>query len=214
MSGYLYPYRSEKTAEYEWSYTYDKILVEHIIMNSDGPVGTVVRLPAVYGPGDYRLYEFVQRMLDRRPAILLDEHFAHLKWTHAYVDHVAHAIALAVINPVAAGRIYNVGASKTLSMLEIAQLIKNLTGWYGEIVSVKREHLSQEMIRIPGTIGQHLLADDTLIRKELGFAESIELQECLLRMIEWQRNHAPHDAAKRVNYPQEDELLRQLFKNS
>ena len=37
--------------------------------------GTVLRLPFVYGTGDYqhRIFEFLERMDDKRPAILLDQ---------------------------------------------------------------------------------------------------------------------------------------------
>jgi nucleoside-diphosphate-sugar epimerase len=44
-------------------------------MGTAGLPGTVLRLPTVYGPGDYqhRLFEYLKRMDDGRPAILLGE---------------------------------------------------------------------------------------------------------------------------------------------
>jgi nucleoside-diphosphate-sugar epimerase len=58
----------------------------------------VVRLPAVYGPGDkqHRLLPYVRRMDDERPAVLLTTDQAGWRWTRGYVVNVAAAIALAV----------------------------------------------------------------------------------------------------------------------
>ena len=57
--------------------------------------GTILRLPMVYGPGDYqhRLFSYLKRMDDKCPAILMDETEAHWRWTHGYVENVADAIA-------------------------------------------------------------------------------------------------------------------------
>ncbi len=59
--------------------------------------GTVLRLPFVYGPGDYqhRIFEYLKRMDDKRPAILLDQKRARWRWTWGYVKDVAAAIACA-----------------------------------------------------------------------------------------------------------------------
>ena len=48
----LYPYRGEgKDRSFD---EYDKIPVEHAYVNHPEIAGTVVRLPAVYGEGDYQ----------------------------------------------------------------------------------------------------------------------------------------------------------------
>src|SRR6266704_805124 len=111
----LYPYRSEIPRRQDdprrWEDDYDKILVERVVMSNPDLPGTVLRLPMVYGPGDYqhRLFRYLKRMDDKRPVILLDEAEAQWRWTHGYVENVADAIALAVTDERAAGRIYNVG---------------------------------------------------------------------------------------------------------
>jgi nucleoside-diphosphate-sugar epimerase len=68
----LYPYERERLEGYE------KILVERVVMETDDQPGTVLRLPAVYGPGDYQhwLFEYVRRMGEGWPAILLGESIA------------------------------------------------------------------------------------------------------------------------------------------
>ena len=100
---------------FEHADDYDKILVEQAVLDQPALPATVLRLPAVYGPGDkgYRLRPYVQRMADGRPAILLAAEQARWRWTRGYVGNVAAAIALAVTDSRAAGRIYNVGDSPT-----------------------------------------------------------------------------------------------------
>ena len=75
----MYPYRGEKLRNEDdpkrWQDDYDKILVERVVMGDPDLPGTILRLPMVYGPGDYqhRLFSYLKRMDDNRPVILLDE---------------------------------------------------------------------------------------------------------------------------------------------
>ncbi len=110
----LYPYRAQARSEDDFLYHYDKIPVERAVMNDDRLPGTVLRLPKVYGPREpqRRLREYVRRMADGRPAILLEEAQAQWRWTRGYVENVAAAIALAAIDERAAGRIYNIGEAE------------------------------------------------------------------------------------------------------
>jgi nucleoside-diphosphate-sugar epimerase len=54
-------------------------------MNHPTIKGTVLRLPAVYGPGDpyRRFHPYIKRMLDLRPVILLDSTQYEWRWTTA-----------------------------------------------------------------------------------------------------------------------------------
>ena len=58
-------------------------LVEQVLLADADPPVTVLRLPAVYGPGDaqHRLRPYLQRMLDGRLGILLHEGQAAWRWT-------------------------------------------------------------------------------------------------------------------------------------
>ncbi len=103
----LYPYRGEGRG----LDSYDKILVERAAQNSTILPATILRLPMVYGEGDYqhRLLLELKRIDDRRAAILIDQRIAGWRWTRAYVENVAAAIVLAVTDERAANRTYNVG---------------------------------------------------------------------------------------------------------
>ena len=75
----LYPYDRKGVKEYE------KILVEKEVMGDPALPGTVLRLPMVYGPGDYmhRVFPYLKRMQDGRSAIILEEGMAGWRrwWT-------------------------------------------------------------------------------------------------------------------------------------
>src|SRR5262245_19484956 len=106
----LFPYRGQSKGPDDFLYSYDKIPVEKVVLAEPDLPGTVLRLPMVHGPGDsyHRLSPYLKRMDDGRPAIVLDEAMARWKCPRGYVEDVAAAIALAVVNERAAGRTYNV----------------------------------------------------------------------------------------------------------
>src|SRR5262249_54191248 len=127
----LYPYRGETLRAEDdprrWMDDYDKIPAERVVMSHAELPGTILRLPAVYGPHDFqhRMFLYLKRMLDGRSAILLEESVANWRWNHGYVENIADAIALAVTNEQASGRIYVVGEPFALSMAErIEQIAK------------------------------------------------------------------------------------------
>jgi nucleoside-diphosphate-sugar epimerase len=171
---------------------YDKILVERIVMSEPELPGTVLRLPAVYGPGDYqhRHFSFLKRMDDQRPFILLDEAEARWRWAYGYIDDVASAIALAVTDERASGRIYNVAETTTLSMEERARLVAQLTGWQGRIILAPRGRLP-EALRWNIHPEQDIVVDSMRIREELGYQEALPLEEAMQRTIAWERANPP-----------------------
>jgi nucleoside-diphosphate-sugar epimerase len=199
----LYPYEREGVEDYE------KVLVERVIMGAPDLPGTVMRLPAVYGPGDYqhRLFAYVKRMDDWRPAVLLGEGMASWRWTHGYVEDVASAIALAVTDERAAGRSYNVGEHYPPSWAGWVRGIGDAAGWDGEVVAVPDD-------RLPGHLDwgldtrQHWVADTSRIRRELGCKETLPRVEALRRTVEWERAHPPDEAdPASFDYAAEDAAL-------
>src|SRR5262249_33278795 len=106
----LYPYRAHAPGPADPMFDYEKILVERVVLSDPGLPGTVLRLPMVYGPGDpqHRLFPYLKRMDDRRPAILLTEGQAGWRWTRGYVENIAAAVAHAAAADRAAGCITSV----------------------------------------------------------------------------------------------------------
>jgi nucleoside-diphosphate-sugar epimerase len=207
----LHPYRSQVAPDH-WAYHYEKILAERVFMADPELPGTILRLPMVYGPRDkqHRLFQYLKRMDDDRSAILLEEGLARWRWTRGYVEDVSTAIVLALTDQRAKGRIYNVGDREALSEAEWVEAIGKAAGWQGEIVTVSKERLPEHLASDHNT-DQHLVADTTRIRQELGYQEQMSRQEALQRTIEWERAHPPEQVdATLFDYEAEDALLAEM----
>ena len=146
-------------------------------------------------------------MDDRRRVILLGEGVARWRWTWGFVENVALAVALAVVDKRASGRIYNVAEPDSLPQAEWVQAIGRVAGWSGEVVVVPDDRLPAHLRSTLDT-SQDVIADTTRIRRELGFTEVIPREEALRRTIEWERANQPAeiDLAK-FDYATEDAAL-------
>ena len=205
----LYPYRSKAKGPDERNYNYDKIPVEQVLMNDPELAGTILRLPAVYGPGDpqHRVFEYLKPMDDGRPVILLEQRRARWRWTRGYVENVAAAIALALTDERAAGRIYNVGEENAQTETEWIESIGRAAGWQGKVLPVARDRLP-EHLKDDLDWEQDLAADTGRIRKELGYAEPVQREEALRRTVAWERAHPPPEVdPKSYDYAAEDAAL-------
>jgi nucleoside-diphosphate-sugar epimerase len=198
----LYPHRGT----FDWGQDYEKILVERVVMGNPALPGTILRLPMVYGPNDgHRIFPYLKRMDDERPAILLRDVQARWRWSRGYVENVAEAIALAIVDDRAAGRIYNVAEPEALSEEEWVRKIGNAARWNRPIITVPKHDL-------PGKFDldfeQHWVVDTSRIRDELGYAESIPRDEALRRTIAWERAHPPEQVDPTdFDYAAEDAAL-------
>jgi nucleoside-diphosphate-sugar epimerase len=209
----LYPYRGPHPRSADdprrWLDDYDKLLVERVVMGDPGLPGTILRLPMVYGPRDrqHRWFEYLKRMDDGRPAILLGVGRAGWRWTRGYVENVGAAIARAVVDERAAGRIYNVGEAQALSEAEWVGAIGRAAGWHGKVVIVPEDRLPAHLVTSANT-AQHLVVDTTRLREELGYAEPVSRDEGLRRTVAWERAHPPQDIdLQAFDYAAEDAVL-------
>ncbi len=209
----LYPYRGETPRAEDdpqrWMDDYDKIPAEQVIMNHPRLSGTILRLPAVYGPHDpqHRMFLYLKRMLDGREAILLEEGEARWRWTQGYVENVADAIALAVTDQRASGRTYNVGEPFALSIAERVEQIAKAADWHGRIVVLPAERVP-EKLRWGINPAQNIVTDTSRIRRELDYSERIDLAEAFRRTIAWERDHFPEQIdPARFDYAAEDRVL-------
>jgi nucleoside-diphosphate-sugar epimerase len=183
----LYPHRHAGDDPSTWTYGYEKILAERALRADPSLPTTILRLPAVYGPGDahHRFRSYIKRMLDDRPRILLDARVAGWRWTHGYVEDVARAIALAVTSPDTGGRVYNVGESDPPTMEARVRALAKRVGWSGEVEVVADERLPAHL-RAPFAAAQDLVVDTRRVREELGWTERTSEEEALARTIEWE----------------------------
>jgi len=206
----LYPYRKMARDENDRVYNYEKILVERCVMSAaDELPATILRLPVVYGPGDHkhRLFPFLRRMDDHRPAILIEREQVNWRWTRGFVENVAAAISCVVGDQRSVGRIYNLGERHALTGVEWIEGIAAEVGWKGFIVEVEPGQLPERMRS--GLHWQHQLATDTsALRRDLGFSEPVSFKQGLAATIAWERANHPTDLkSEDFDYPQEDAVL-------
>jgi len=197
-----FPYRGEGHT-FDHAEDYDKILVEQAV---SGLPATILRLPAVYGPGDgqHRLRLYLHRMTDRRPAILLANEMAKWRWSRGYVENVAAAIALAATDSRAAGRTYNLGEEPTPTEREWIERIGTAVGWEGKVVALPAIDLPASL-RYPYEWRYDLHTSTQRFRSELGFVEPISPHDAMRRAIEWEIGQRSEWPA--VDYTSEDEAL-------
>jgi nucleoside-diphosphate-sugar epimerase len=190
---------------------YDKVPVERVILGCQNLPGTILRLPMVYGPGDYahRFHPFLKRMDDGRPFILFAEDVAAVRAPRGYVEDIAAGIALATISDRAAGRIYNVCEAESFSELEWARKIAAAAGWNGQFILLPREKIPPHLAW-PYNTAQHLVVSSERIRGELGYREGVPREEAFERTIAWERANPPQTPTALFNYEAEDEALKML----
>ncbi|HET7437181.1 MAG TPA: NAD-dependent epimerase/dehydratase family protein [Thermoanaerobaculia bacterium] len=179
----LYPHRHMAKSESDMPYWYDKILVERAVMQHPG--ATVLRLPVVYGPGDYqhRFGLWISEMDKHATSISMPEGQDQWRWSRAFVDNAADAIALAATNDKAAGRTYNIAEPDALTDHQWLELFARTIGWHG-LVNLAKDVKEAENIHWQ----YDLTLDSTRIREELGYRERVQRMEALVRTVEWERS--------------------------
>jgi nucleoside-diphosphate-sugar epimerase len=187
---------------------YDKIPAERIVMGDSELPGTVLRLPMVYGPRDplHRLFPVVKRVADGRNVIPIAESIAQWRGPRGYVENVAAAIARSVVDERAAGRIYNIAEPNNFSELEWTRRVADAAAFEGEI-RLLPDNRAPAHLKQAGNYRQHWAVDSSRIRHELGYEESVSLDDALRRTIEWERANPPTVSIWKFDYTAEDAAI-------
>jgi nucleoside-diphosphate-sugar epimerase len=190
---------------------YDKVPTERVVLGDPELPGTILRLPMIYGPGDYchRFHPFLKRMDDGRPFILFAEDVAAVRSPRGYVEDVAMGICAAVTAEHASGRTYNICEEQAFSELEWAKKIAAAAGWHGEFILLPRDKTPAHLVG-PYNTAQHLVVSSERIRQELGYSEVASQQEAFERTIRWERAHPPEGVGALFNYAAEDAAVNDL----
>jgi nucleoside-diphosphate-sugar epimerase len=154
----LYPYRTADTPVDALAYYYDKILMEHELQADPRLPATILRLPKLYGPEDNGNLATVYGFRNH----------PDWRWTHGYVENVAAAIALAIVDERAAGQTYNVGEEFTPS---VAQRLTYLP-----------PNAAVATINEAANFGQDIVYDTSRIRSELGYREEVPERDAMCRV--------------------------------
>ncbi len=169
--------------------------VERVIMASTSVRGTLLRLPQVYGPRDYRsrVPEYLEQMDAGSEYIVLEESLAIWRVSRGYVDNVADAIALAATDDRAAGRIYNLAEDDAISEGEFAESIGRAAGWTGRLRTLPLAELPEHVADHTGQFdySHHLVTDTSRIRRDLGHREGVTRDAALRETVAWVRSVRP-----------------------
>ena len=205
----LFPYAKEPIIGDTTGTTYEKILVERTLQHDTNLPTTLLRLPMVYGPGDFqhRFFEYIKRMDDGRPAILLPGDIATWRAPRGYVEDMAAALVLCATREEAAGRLYHVGEQPSVTEQEMVARLAETVRWQGKIVVLPNADLPTSLQHTYDA-AQDWSIDSTKIRRELGYTEITPPDVALSRTVEYERANPPQpiDPAQ-FDYSAEDASL-------
>lgn len=190
---------------------YDKVPAERVVLSDPLLPATILRLPMIYGPGDYahRFHFFLKRIDDGRSFIPFAANVASVRTPRGYVEDIAAGIVRAVTSEHASGRVYNICERDAFSELEWARKIAAAVNWQGEFIVLPPEKTPAHL-QAPYNTDQHLVVSSQRIRHELGYREITPVDEAFRRTILWERSNPPQTIAIPFNYEAEDAAVSSL----
>jgi len=168
--------------EARWTYAVSKLAGEHMAhaYHDEFELPTVsVRPFNVYGPGQIgggAIRAFIETALAGNDLTIHGDGAQIRAW--CYVDDMVDGLLVSLEHPRAVGESFNIGnARSAVTIFDLAQRVKRLTGCPGEIV-FQPLHYTDVELRIPNV---------DKARELLGFEAKVELDEGLERTIAWYR---------------------------
>ena len=172
--------------EARWTYAVSKLAGEHMAFayHDELRIPTVTVRPFnVYGPGQIgggAIRAFIEAALAGSDLTVRGDGSQIRAW--CYVDDMVEAVRLCLEHPNAVGQSFNIGNPRSaVTIFDLAQRVKRLTGCPGEIVFAPLDYVDVEL-RIPNV---------TKAREEIGFEAQVELDDGLERTIAWYRSRKP-----------------------
>lgn len=169
--------------EARWTYAVSKLATEHLAHNywKQFELPTVsIRPFNIFGPGQIgegAVHAFVVRALRDQPIQVHNEGDQIRSW--CYIDDIVDSIVLAMTREEAVGESFNIGNPRsTVTIYQLARLIVRLTESKSPIEFVRWDFPDVEL-RIP---------DVKKAEELLGFRAQVELEQGLLKTIDWYRN--------------------------
>ncbi len=171
--------------EARWTYAVSKLATEHLAHNYKVQYG----LPAlsirpfnIYGPGQVgegAIHRFIVKALAGEDLEIHNEGSQIRAW--CYVDDIVDAVLLCLEKPEAVGHAFNIGNPRSVcTIFDLARTVVRLAQSTSKLRFVNWPHTDVEL-RIPNI---------TKARTVLGFEPRVDLDEGLLRTIEWYRQRA------------------------
>ena len=170
--------------EARWTYAVAKLATEHLAMNYQKERGLPVcsiRPFNIYGPrqvGEGAIHHFIRRALDGDPLVVHNDGSQIRAW--CYIDDIVDAIMLVLERDEAIGHAFNIGNPRsTVTIYNLAREIVRLSSSSSPIRFESWPHPDVN-IRVPSV---------EKARDILGYGAQIDLEEGLLRTIQWYRRN-------------------------
>lgn len=174
----LYPYRKNAASVDDLMYRYDKIPAEQFALSEMNRPVTILRLGKVYGPGDPQRHAQSYLEQVRAGRVGWPRERSEWRWSRTYVENAADAVALAIAGKAGASAIYNVADEPVLTEREWIGAVARANGCTVDLQTSTELPESADRLY---EWRQHLCADTTRIRTELGWREKFDLEEALRR---------------------------------
>jgi nucleoside-diphosphate-sugar epimerase len=169
--------------EARWTYAVSKLATEHLTHNYHREFGlqsVAIRPFNIYGPGQVgegAIHRFILQALRREDITIHNDGGQIRAW--CYIDDMVDGILRALSRPEAVGHSFNIGNPRSIvTVYHLAREIVRLAESPSKIVFVNWDKVDVEL-RIP---------DIEKARVLLGFEPRVDLEEGLLRTIEWYRS--------------------------
>lgn len=169
--------------EARWTYAVSKLATEHLAHNYYKQYGlktAAIRPFNIYGPGQVgegAIHAFVVRALSGEPIHVHNEGDQIRSW--CYIDDIVDAIVQTLVRDEAIGETFNVGNPRsTVTIYQLARLVVQLAKSDSEITHVPWDFADVEL-RIP---------DVKKAESLLGFRAQTDLEDGILKTLEWYRN--------------------------
>jgi UDP-glucose 4-epimerase len=173
------------TTKGRWSYACSKAIDEFLAIaywhEKHLPV-VIVRLFNTVGPrqtGRYGMVipNFVQQAISGHPITVYGD--GHQSRAFGYVGDVVSALANLAHHPDAVGEVFNIGNTQEITINELAELVKKMTGSKSEIIHIPYDRAYEKGFedmprRVP---------DISKIQRLIGYQPSLDLEGILERVI-------------------------------
>jgi dTDP-glucose 4,6-dehydratase len=174
-----------RVGEARWTYAVSKLAAEHLVHNYGKETGlpTVsIRPFNVFGPrqvGVGAIHTFVVRALANLPLEIHGDGNQIRAW--CYIDDMVDGILLTLTRPEAVGNVFNIGNPRgTVTIYTLAEKVRELAESTSDIIFVDKNYVDVEL-RIPSI---------EKAAKLLEFRPKVDLNEGLMRTINWYREQA------------------------
>lgn len=194
-----------ETTKGRWSYACSKALDEFLALaywREKRLPAVIVRLFNTVGPrqtGHYGMVipTFVQQALEGRPITVYGD--GSQSRCFGYVGDVVEALVKLMDHPDAVGEVFNIGSSEEVTIAELAEMVKTLTGSTSEIVCIPyAEAYEKGFEDMPRRV-----PDTSKVRALVGFRPRMALEDILKRVIVFFQEQRSSRAGERPYLPRE-----------